>query len=127
MKKIDIQHFQKKGEGNFGAADLALDNSSRAVSAPDISAPFPNLFLFFELWRKCYIAGNFLNTVGSKPVETRVLNPTASETSHKPKQRSYRKTNLKKKVLVPDSPVAEMSGTETYPTRKKDPTFQSWL
>ena len=41
-----------------------------------------------------------------------VLNPTASEASYKPKQRSYTKTNLKKKVLVPNSPGAEMSGAE---------------
>ena len=62
----------------------------------------------------------FWNAVEHEPVETRVLNPTASETSYKPKQRSYRKTNLKKKVLVPDSPDAEMSSAETYPTRKYD-------
>ena len=36
-------------------------------------------------------AGNFLNAVELEPVETRVLNPTASEASYKPKQRSYRK------------------------------------
>ena len=53
-----------------------------------------------------------MNAVEREPVETRVLNPTASESSYKPKQRSYRKTNLKKKVLAPDSPVAEISGTE---------------
>ena len=32
----------------------------------------------------------FLNAVDREPVETRVLNPTASEASYKPKQRSYR-------------------------------------
>ena len=37
-------------------------------------------------------------------VETRVLNPTASEASLKKKS--------KKKVLAPDSPGAEMSGAE---------------
>ena len=37
-------------------------------------------------------AGNSLNAVERKPVPTRVLNPTASETSYKSKQRSYRKT-----------------------------------
>ena len=52
------------------------------------------------------------NAVERKPVETRVLNLSASEASYKPKQRSYRKTNLKNKVLVPDSPGAEMSGAE---------------
>ena len=69
-----------------------------------------------------------MNAVERKPVETRVLNPTAIEASYKPRQRSYRKTNLKKKVLATDSP--EMSsaktvapnqgrridGAETYPT-----------
>ena len=60
-----------------------------------------------------------MNAVEHEPVETRVLNPTAS---YKPKQRSYRKTILKKKVLAPNGPGtemsgAEMSGAETYPTR----------
>ena len=54
-----------------------------------------------------------MNAVEREPVETRVLNPTASEASYKPKQRSYRKINLKKKVLPPDSPGAEMSSAET--------------
>ena len=62
-----------------------------------------------------------MNAVEREPVETRVHNPTTSEASYKPKQCSYRKTNLKKKVLAPDSPVTEMSGAElssaeTYPT-----------
>ena len=35
-----------------------------------------------------------MNAVECEPVETRVLNPTASEASYKPKQRSYRKTKL---------------------------------
>ena len=35
--------------------------------------------------------------VEREPAETRVLNPTAIEASDKPKQRCYRKTNLKKK------------------------------
>ena len=48
-----------------------------------------------------------LNAVEREPVETRVLNPNAS---YKPKQRSYRKTNLKKKfwcqiVLAPKCPA----------------------
>ena len=37
-----------------------------------------------------------LNAVEREPVPTRVLNPNASEASYKPKQRSYRKTKLKK-------------------------------
>ena len=35
-----------------------------------------------------------MNAVEREPVETRVLNPNASEASYKPKQRSYRKTKL---------------------------------
>ena len=53
-----------------------------------------------------------MNAVEREPVETRVLNPTASEASYKPKQRSCRTTNLKKKVLPPNSPGVEMSGVE---------------
>ena len=53
-----------------------------------------------------------MNAVEREPVETRVLNPTASEASYKPKQRSSRTMNLKKKVLAPNSPGAEMSGAE---------------
>ena len=52
-----------------------------------------------------------MNAVEREPVETRVLNPTASEASYKPKQRSYRKTR-EKKILVPNGPGAEMSGAE---------------
>merc|ERR1719452_359327 len=37
-----------------------------------------------------------LNAVEREPVETRVLNPNASEASYKPKQRGYKKTKLKK-------------------------------
>ena len=53
-----------------------------------------------------------MNAVEREPVETRVLNPTASEACYKPKQRSFRTTNLKKKVLAPNSLGAEMSGVE---------------
>ena len=53
-----------------------------------------------------------MNAVERKPDPTRVLNPNASESSYKPKQRSYRKTNIKIKVLAPDSPGVEMSGAE---------------
>ena len=48
-----------------------------------------------------------------EPFPTTVLNPNTSEASYKPKQRSYRKANLKKNVLAPDSPGAEMSSAET--------------
>ena len=60
-----------------------------------------------------------MNTVECEPVPTRVLNPNASEASYKPKQRSYRKTNLKKKVLAPDSPGAQMSGAETTTLKQR--------
>ena len=53
-----------------------------------------------------------MNAVECEPVENRVLNPTASEASYKPKKRSIQKNKSKKKVLAPDSPCAEMSGTE---------------
>ena len=43
-------------------------------------------------------AGNFLKTVERKPVETRVLNATASKASYKMKKRSYKKT--KKKIYI---------------------------
>ena len=74
-----------------------------------------------EVMKKEQCGRQFWNAVDREPFETMVLNPTASEASYKPKQRSYRTTNLKKKVLAPDTPVAEMSGAEissaeTYPT-----------
>ena len=53
-----------------------------------------------------------MNAVEREPVETRVLNPTASEASYKTKQRSFRKTNLKKKVMAPNGPGTEVSGAE---------------
>ena len=53
-----------------------------------------------------------MNAVEREPVPTRVLNPNVSKVSYKPQQRSYRKTNLKKKVLVPNGPGAEMSVAE---------------
>ena len=59
-----------------------------------------------------------MNAVEREPVETRVLNPTASEASYKPKQRSCRTTNLKKKswhriVPVPKCPAPN------YPAPKR--------
>ena len=112
----DARYFW--GEGYFGTAVWAppirgFTTGCRAVLALDIWVPFPNLFLFFELWRKNNKAGDFLNAVEREPVETRVLKPTASEVSYKPKQRSYRTTNLKKKVLAPNSPGAELPSAET--------------
>ena len=41
---------------------------------------------------------NHFNAVEREPIPTRVLNPNASEASYKPKQRSYRKTKLKKSI-----------------------------
>merc|ERR1719154_760440 len=61
-------------------------------------------------------SGNSLNAVEREPVPTRVLNPNVSEASYKPKQRSYRKTKLKKD-LAPNSPGAQMSSAQTYPTQ----------
>ena len=52
------------------------------------------------------------NAVEREPVQIRVLITNASEASYEPKQRGYTKINLKKKVLAPDSPGAEMSGAE---------------
>ena len=54
-----------------------------------------------------------MNAVERESVETIVLNPTASKVSYKPKQRSFKPTILKKKVLAPNSPGAEMSGAES--------------
>ena len=93
--------YHKTGKGHFGAAVWAppirhWTTGRRAVSVPDISALFPNFILFFELWRKNNEAGNSLNAVEREPVPTSVLNSNASEASYKPKQRSYRKTKLKK-------------------------------
>ena len=51
------------------------------------------------------ILNNSLNAVEREPVPIRVLNSNASETSYKPKQRSYRKANLKKKFWRPIVPA----------------------
>ena len=64
-----------------------------------------------------------MNAVEHEPVETRVLNPTASEASYKPKQRSFRTTNLKKNVLAPNSPGTELSSAETAALKRTRPTF----
>ena len=60
--------FTTSGEGHFGAVISAppIRRWTRAVSAPDIWAPF--LILFFELWRKNNEAGNSLNAVEREPV-----------------------------------------------------------
>ena len=46
----------------------------------------------FRVMEKKLCGRQFWNAVERKPIETRVLNPTASEASYKPKQRRYRKT-----------------------------------
>ena len=73
-----------------------------------------------------------MNAVECEPVEIRVLNPTASEASYRPKQRSYRTMNLKKKVLVPNSPGDEMSSAKTAAQNRRrrnvpDPLIVSLL
>ena len=50
-----------------------------------------------------------MNAVEREPVPTRIVNLNAS---YKPKQRSYRKTKLKKN-LPPDSPGAQMFDAQT--------------
>ena len=62
-----------------------------------------------------------MNVVEREPVETRVLNPTASEASYKPKQRSYGIMNPKKKVLAPNSPGAEMFSAKTAAPKRTRP------
>ena len=41
-----------------------------------------------------------MNAVEREHIPNRVLNPTASEASYKPKQCSYGKINLKKKIII---------------------------
>ena len=68
-----------------------------------------------------------MNAAEREPVETRVLNPTASEASYKPKQRSYRTTNLKNTLIIkrvgyvsvldisaPDISVPALFGAKTF-------------
>ena len=64
-----------------------------------------------------------MNAVEREPVETRVLNPNASDASYKPKLRSYRKTNIKKKVLASDSPGSKMSSAKTAAPKRTRPFF----
>ena len=67
-----------------------------------------------------------MNAVEREPVPTRVLNPNASEASYKPKQRSYRKTNLKKKVLAqivpaPKCPLPKCPYAQTAAPNRRRP------
>ena len=73
-----------------------------------------------------------MNAVEREAVPTRAFNPNASEASYKPKQRSYIKTNLKKKILAPNGPGTEMSGAETAVTNRRrqnvpDPIYKYML
>ena len=61
-----------------------------------------------------------MNDVECEHVPTRVFNPNASEASHKPKQRRYRKTKLKKN-LAPDSPGAQMFSAQTAAPKSTQP------
>ena len=88
-------------EGHFGAAIWTppirrWTTGRRAFSAPEIWEPFPNFYFIFRVMKKNNKAGNSLNVVEREPVSTRFLNPKASESSYKPKQRSYRKNESKK-------------------------------
>ena len=51
-------------------------------------------FYFSSYDEKTLCGRQFWNTVEREPVETTVLNTTASEASYKPEHRSYRKTKL---------------------------------
>ena len=73
----------------LGAADWAPDNWAPCRLGAGYLGTVPRN-------EKNNEAGNSMNAVGRQPVSTIVLNPNASEASYKPKQRSYRKTNLKK-------------------------------
>ena len=62
-----------------------------------------------------------MNNVERKPVPTRVLNPNASEALGS--SFTYRKTKVKKN-LAPDSPGAQISSAQTYPTPKRFSTTE---
>ena len=74
----------------MGTADLAPDNWAPCR----LGAGYLGAVSSYE--EKNNEASNSLNTVEREPVLTGILNPNASEASYKPKQRSYRKTKLKK-------------------------------
>ena len=111
------------GHRCLGAADWAPNNWVPCRLGTEIWAPF-------RVMKKKNEAGNYLNAVEREPVPTRVLNPNTSEASYEPKQRSYRKTKLKKtgNSPAPSSGVRQSrrpnvqrpnGGAQTYPTRKK--------
>jgi len=66
-----------------------------------------------------------LNAVEREPVETRVLNSIASEASYKLKQRSYRKTNLKKKFWRPIVPSPKCPVPKCPAPKRTDPIFKA--
>ena len=103
--KICVPHEIKP---YFTALGLFPAGLFPVVFSPPVFSPlglfhagfFPNGFsppiFIFRVMNKKNEVGNSLNAVEREPVLTRVLNPNASEASYKPKQRSYRKTKLKK-------------------------------
>ena len=58
-----------------------------------------------------------LNAVEREPVQTRVLNPNASEASDKPKRRSYRKTKLNFLIYLF---WGILSGNPCFPLKNND-------
>ena len=69
---------------------------------------------------------NPLNAVEREPAPTRVLNPNAREASYKPKQRSYRKTKLKKRAIVrhPKVQTPKLPAPKRTRTRIPGHTYQ---
>ena len=112
MTNVEKIIFHLGVEGHFGAAVTAPPIQRWTTRRQTFRRRFLIFIYFLSYEEKSNEAGDFLNAVEREPAETRVLNPTASEASYKPKQRSYRTTNLKKNVLAPNSPGAEMSGAE---------------
>ena len=64
-----------------------------------------------------------MNAVEREPIPIRVLNPNVSKASYKPKQHSYRKTNLKKKVLAPIVPAPKCPAPKAAPKRTQSNIF----
>ena len=133
MQNTYFQYILCNGGGTFrrppfrrrrlGAADSALDNSAPSRFDAGHFGAVSYIYFFSS-----YEAGNFLNAVEREPVETRVLNPIASEASYKPKQRSYRTTNPKKKFWRRIVPVPKYPAPNCPPLNRRrrnvpDPIF----
>ena len=110
---------------NISFFSLVRSFNGNRIKSPRKKSPWKK-----SPWKKSL----WIYTVEREPVQTRVLNPNASKASYKPKQRSYRKTKLKKN-LAPDSSGAQMSGAQISsaqtaasnqrcPTRKMPPGCQ---